>query len=48
MEPKKNENISIAVLGHIDSGKPTITGHLMHLTGAIDNASLEELSKQSE
>ena len=41
MELDKNENVSIVVLGHIDSGKPTLTGHLMYLTDAVDNTTLE-------
>jgi len=42
MEALVKEYLSMVVLGHVDAGKSTVAGHLLHLTGAISNS---ELSK---
>ena len=38
MRAKLKERINVAVLGHVDVGKSTLTGHLMHKMGVVDDA----------
>jgi elongation factor 1 alpha-like protein len=44
---KKNErnDINIVIIGHVDSGKSTLMGHLLYLLGEIDKKSLQNTSK---
>ena len=44
---KKNErnDINIVIIGHVDSGKSTLMGHLLYLLGEIDKKSLQDTSK---
>jgi len=45
---KEKAHISIVVVGHVDSGKSTTTGHLMFELGGIDDRTLEKLKKEAE
>ena len=38
---KKKEHINLVVIGHVDSGKSTTTGHLIYKCGGIDNSIIE-------
>jgi len=44
---KNNErnNINIVIIGHVDSGKSTLMGHLLYLLGEIDKKSIQNSSK---
>jgi translation elongation factor EF-1alpha len=37
----------MVVLGHVDAGKSTVTGRLLHLTGAIPNTYMQKLEAES-
>ncbi len=45
VEAKKKEKptLGLVVIGHVDSGKSTTTGHLIYECGAIDKRELEKL-----
>ena len=45
----KNEktHINIVVIGHVDSGKSTTTGHLIYQCGGIDKRTIEKFEKES-
>jgi hypothetical protein len=45
---KEKSNISIVVIGHVDSGKSTSTGHLIYKCGFIDQRTLDNYEKESQ
>jgi len=44
---KEKVHISIVVVGHVDSGKSTTTGHLIYKCGGIDKRTIEKFEKES-
>jgi len=44
----KKMNISVVVIGHVDSGKSTSTGHLVYKCGGIDKRSIEKYEKEAQ
>lgn len=50
MPPKEKPktHISVVVIGHVDSGKSTTTGHLIFKCGGIDKRSMEKFEKESQ
>ena len=47
VDPPKKKHIKIVVIGHVDSGKSTTTGHLIYQCGAIDKRTIEQFEKES-
>jgi len=45
---KEKTNISIVVIGHVDSGKSTTTGHLIYKCGGIDKRVIEKFEKEAQ
>ena len=45
--PKDKPHISIVVIGHVDSGKSTSTGHLIYKCGGIDKRQIEKFEKEA-
>lgn len=45
---KDKPHINIVVIGHVDSGKSTSTGHLIYICGGIDQRTLEKFQKEAE
>jgi elongation factor 1-alpha len=45
--PKDRPHINIVVIGHVDSGKSTTTGHLIYKCGGIDQRTIEKYEKES-
>nr|BAN39867.1 elongation factor 1-alpha 1 [Entamoeba histolytica] len=45
--PKEKTHINIVVIGHVDSGKSTTTGHLIYKCGGIDQRTIEKFEKES-
>jgi len=45
--PKDKVHINLVVIGHVDSGKSTSTGHLIYKCGGIDKRTLEKLEKEA-
>eukprot|EP00834_Sanchytrium_tribonematis_P001120 NODE_24_length_41419_cov_0.818780.p21 type:complete len:269 gc:universal NODE_24_length_41419_cov_0.818780:35351-36157(+) len=41
------ENVNIVVIGHVDSGKSTLVGHMLHLLNVIDDKQLRKQQKMS-
>ena len=39
--------ISATVIGHVDSGKSTTTGHLIYKCGGIDKRTIEKFEKEA-
>ena len=42
---KEKTHINIVVIGHVDSGKSTTTGHLIYKCGGIDSRTIEKFEK---
>ena len=42
---KEKLHLSIVVIGHVDSGKSTTTGHLIYKCGGIDKRTIEKFEK---
>ena len=47
MEKKSKEHMSLVVIGHVDSGKSTTTGHLIYKLGGIDERTLAKLEERA-
>jgi len=45
---KEKIHINIVVVGHVDSGKSTTTGHLIYKCGGIDKRTIEKFEKESK
>jgi elongation factor 1-alpha len=45
--PKEKSHINIVVIGHVDSGKSTSTGHLIYKCGGIDKRTIEKFEKEA-
>jgi len=50
MPPKEKvqPHINIVVIGHVDSGKSTSTGHLIYKCGGIDKRAIEKFEKEAQ
>jgi elongation factor 1-alpha len=44
---KEKTHINIVVIGHVDSGKSTSTGHLVYKCGGIDKRTIEKFEKEA-
>eukprot|EP00127_Corallochytrium_limacisporum_P003375 Clim_evm3s149 gene=Clim_evmTU3s149 len=42
------EHVNICFIGHVDAGKSTIGGHLLVLTGMVDDRTLEKYQRESK
>jgi len=45
---KEKTHINIVVIGHVDSGKSTTTGHLIYQCGGIDKRVIEKFEKEAQ
>lgn len=45
---KDKTHINIVVIGHVDAGKSTTTGHLIFKCGGIDKRTIEKFEKEAE
>jgi len=45
--PKEKVHISLVVIGHVDAGKSTTTGHLIYKCGGIDKRTIEKFEKEA-
>jgi elongation factor 1-alpha len=41
-------HLNVVVIGHVDSGKSTTTGHLIYQCGGIDKRTIEKFEKASK
>ncbi|XP_041361275.1 elongation factor 1-alpha-like [Gigantopelta aegis] len=44
---KERVHVNIVVIGHVDSGKSTTTGHLIYQCGGIDQRTIEKFEKEA-
>ncbi|XP_021943288.1 elongation factor 1-alpha 2 [Folsomia candida] len=45
---KEKVHINIVVIGHVNSGKSTTTGHLIYKCGGIDKTTIEKFEKETQ
>lgn len=45
---EKDNNINVVIIGHVDSGKSTLTGHILYKLGYVSKQSLRKNEKLSE
>jgi len=45
---KEKTHVNIVVIGHVDSGKSTTTGHLIYKCGGIDKRTIEKFEKEAQ
>ena len=45
---KEKVHINIVVIGHVDSGKSTTTGHMIYKCGGIDKRTIEKFEKEAQ
>jgi len=44
---KEKVHVNVVVIGHVDSGKSTTTGHLIYKCGGIDKRTIEKFEKEA-
>jgi elongation factor 1-alpha len=47
MFKKEKSNLNVVVIGHVDSGKSTSTGHLIYKCGGIDKRTIDKYEKEA-
>ncbi|KAJ5409824.1 translation elongation factor EF-1 alpha [Penicillium crustosum] len=47
MGKEERSHINIVVIGHVDSGKSTTTGHMIYKCGGIDQRTIEKFEKEA-
>lgn len=45
MSETDKQRLNIIVIGHVDSGKSTTTGHLIYLCGGIDGSTIDQFEE---
>jgi len=45
---KEKVHVNLVVIGHVDSGKSTTTGHLIYKCGGIDKRTIEKFEKEAQ
>ena len=45
--PKAKSKINVVVIGHVDAGKSTSTGHLLYKCGGVDPRTIEKFEKEA-
>ncbi|CAN3355304.1 elongation factor 1-alpha [Diutina catenulata] len=45
---KEKNHVNLVVIGHVDAGKSTTTGHLIYKCGGIDKRTIEKFEKEAE
>jgi elongation factor 1-alpha len=44
---KEKDHVNLVVIGHVDAGKSTTTGHLIYKCGGIDKRTIEKFEKEA-
>jgi len=45
---REDSNINLVIIGHVDSGKSTLTGHLLYKLGEVSNQAMRKHEKKTE
>ena len=47
IDESKNNDINMVIIGHVDAGKSTLMGHLLHLLGYVGHQEIRKNEKMS-
>ena len=45
---RAEKHVNIVFIGHVDAGKSTISGHIMYLTGGLDQRTLDKYEREAK
>ena len=48
MSKSDKPHLNIIIMGHVDNGKSTTTGHLLYLAGVIDQRTIDAYKEEAE
>ncbi len=48
MSKAQKPHLNIVIMGHVDHGKSTTTGHLLYLTGAVDDRTIKAFEEEAK
>ena len=48
MSKREKPHLNIIIMGHVDNGKSTTTGHLLYLAGVIDQRTIDAYKEEAE
>ncbi len=48
MSSKNLDHLNLVIIGHVDHGKSTMTGHLLYLCGSISDREIQKFEKEAE
>ena len=48
MSKSEKPHLNLVIMGHVDHGKTTTTGHLLYLAGAIDERTIKAYQEEAE
>src|SRR4030065_1586653 len=48
MRKSAKPHLNLVIMGHVDHGKSTTTGHLLYLAGAIDERTIKAFEEEAE
>lgn len=48
MSQKKKPHLNLVIIGHVDHGKSTLMGHVLYLTGFVDERTIREYEEQAK
>ena len=48
MSQKKKPHLNLVVIGHVDHGESTLMGHVLYLTGFVDERTIREYEEQAK
>jgi elongation factor 1-alpha len=47
MSKSQKPHLNLVIMGHVDHGKSTTTGHLLYLAGAIDERTIKAFEEEA-
>ncbi|MHA2357157.1 MAG: translation elongation factor EF-1 subunit alpha [Candidatus Heimdallarchaeaceae archaeon] len=48
MSSKEKPHLNLVIIGHVDHGKSTMTGHLLYLCGSVSDRDIQKFEKDAE
>ena len=48
MSSKERPHLNLIIIGHVDHGKSTMTGHLLYVCGSVSDRDIQKFEKEAE